>query len=124
MTPNWRSAACLALEAALGERASADLRTLLRDPREEIQLAACQALANHGDRRALPALIELLQSDSLQVRSMANTILRATTSENFGHVCYANAEQRLAVAKLWHTWLSEKGENRQVEIPARFVKSS
>jgi hypothetical protein len=114
-----RAAACLALEQAIGAKAGEDLRPLLANSPAEVRLAAAHALANHGDRTALAVLVELLEAESIDVRSRASALLRAATGQQVAFAAYAAADERAEKVKQWRTWLDEHGKTARLQFPLK-----
>src|SRR5262249_45690109 len=81
--PDVRAAASRALGSALGKDVAEHARPLFRDADENVRLAAVRALSAHEPRECLGPLVELLDSESLAVRSHSDAILRAITGQFF-----------------------------------------
>ena len=78
---------------------------------DEVVLAAATELAKIPDRRCLNPLIQLLENDSVRIRSRANQILRMVTGERFGFVAVANEESRQKAIKQWQSWNRKSGKD-------------
>ncbi|HUG91599.1 MAG TPA: HEAT repeat domain-containing protein [Planctomycetaceae bacterium] len=114
-----RAAAALALGTVLGRAAAVELALLLDEPRqaEPVRLAAARALADLGDRRALPVLIDLLSSEDLSIRLAAGLTLRGLTGEHFQFVAYDSPDVRAAAIEHWRVWLRTRGETAPLRFP-------
>lgn len=64
----------------------------------------CRALATIGDRRAVPRLITLLESETLSVRTEAATALRFLTRTMHGFRAQGAEEERKAAVLKWRRW--------------------
>jgi len=104
-----RRAAILALGAVLEEPALVELAPLLSDPDEEARVVAAWALANRGDRTALPAFAALLDAREERVRRRAVAALRHVSGETFGYASYAEAAKRAEGTAAWRRWVEEHG---------------
>ena len=114
-----RGLAMATLEHVLGKSADAEALLLLRDPSEEVQAAAARALANHGRREALPALVNLLEADDVNTRVEASRVLRAATGQQFGYTAYDAPLPRAVAVANWRQWLAEQGGTATLTFPLR-----
>ena len=109
-----RVTATTALAAALGEDAAKDLHGKLKDKSDPVKLAAARAIANFGDRKSLPVLLAMLESENLQVRVSASAALRQLSGQHFGFAAYDKADKRQLVVAKWKDWV--EGDGRTVEL--------
>lgn len=115
---NVRVTAMAALPKALGkEKATEKLLPLLADEGEHVRLAAAIALANEGERKALPTLGELLDAEDLQVRARSVQALRALTGQRFKFVAYDKPEDRVAAASGWKKWIGDNAQTVELKFP-------
>ncbi len=91
-----------------------------RDP--QVRFAAAHALANHGDRRCLAALVELLDAEELSVRVNSVQALRALTGQRFNFVAYAEQPARSASVKKWSDWIAARGDDAELKFPPERVR--
>jgi hypothetical protein len=112
--PDVRAAAIRALGSALGKDVAEHARPLFRDADETVRLAAVLALAAHEPRECLGPLVELLDADSLTVRSRSDAILRAITGEFFSFAAYDAPEQRKEAVGRWREWVKQKGQTAKL----------
>lgn len=112
-----RTAACSTLQRLLGEKSSEHLVPLLDDPEESVRLAAAKALANHGDRKCLPALGKLLESADLGIRSGAAHALRSLTGQRLRFVAYESPDRRSGPAEAWRAWIEREGPTAKLTFP-------
>ena len=110
-------AAILALGGALGAEAKALLRPHLADADPRVKAAAAHALAELGDRTALPVLVDLLSVDSVRVRSESIRVLRALTGQYFEYAAYDElSDQETAIGK-WRQWTETEGSTADLNFP-------
>ncbi|HUG93064.1 MAG TPA: PQQ-binding-like beta-propeller repeat protein, partial [Planctomycetaceae bacterium] len=95
------------------------LRAALGDPHEPVRFEAAAALVNRGERDALSAFAELLESDDVHIRNRSLATLRAVTGQHFGYVASAAADERAAKAAEWRTWIGEYGATAELRLPIR-----
>lgn len=111
-----KTAAIAAYAAALGEEGREQLRPLLKAERAPVRLAAARALANRGDRAALPVLLRLLEANDVEIRAQSVAVLRGLTGQQFGYLAYDDKTQREAVQR-WKIWLDEDGQTARLTFP-------
>jgi hypothetical protein len=113
-----RQAAERALTAAARPEDAEALRRALGAANEAVRLAAAVALLDQGDRRALPVLGRLLDSEDLPTRNPAGRVLRAVTGQDMGFLAYDPAERRVRAAARWRGWIDEAGPAARLSLPA------
>ena len=86
------------------------LREKLTDKHEPIRLAAARAFLHHDPREAVPAIIELLSSEDVQIRGRALRILALVTDERFEFIPYDSQENRSKAIERWRQWLAKQAE--------------
>ena len=59
-----------------------------------VRLAAARALANLGNRSALPTLISLLESEDAEIRTTSVHVLRTFTGQNYEFMAYEDPKIR------------------------------
>lgn len=84
------------------------LREKLTDKHEPIRLAAAWAFLDHDPREAVPAIIELLNSEDVQIRGRALRILAQVTDERFEFIPYDSPENRGKAVGRWRQWLAKQ----------------
>jgi hypothetical protein len=109
-----RAATIQALGRALGKDVAEHARPLFRDTDETVRLAAIRALAAHEPRECLGTLVELLDADSLAVRSHSDAILRAITGQFFSFAAYDPPEQRKEASGRWREWVKQNGQSAKL----------
>ncbi len=114
-----RVAAVAALAGVLKDRAAADLMTLLSDEEPRVRLAAARALADHGHRASLPALVELLGCRDLKVRNSSSAALRTLTGRQTDYVAWLEPETQAAAITAWRTWIEREGRTCSLHYPLK-----
>lgn len=113
----YRELALVALGAALGRDAVPELLPALKDNHSPMRLAAAEALADLGDRRSLPVLIELLNDEDVEHRRKSAMILRAVTSQRLSFSAHQPAKNRAKAIQAWQQWYDESGETAKLVSP-------
>lgn len=112
--PRARIAALL----ALGELGEGDVvRDGLADPDSAVRLVAATSLLNAGERDGLPVLVDLLDSDDLDVRIHAARRLRYTTGKRFGFAAYDEPSARSTAVALWRGWVRTNTSTQELLLP-------
>jgi hypothetical protein len=93
------------------------LRSLLRDGQPGVVLAAAHALAERGDRAALPVLIDLLQADQETIRARSVQILRAWTGQRFTLDPFEDPASQKEQRARWSGWLAREGNTARLHHP-------
>ncbi len=93
------------------------LNRSLSDPDPSIKLFAAKHLADLGDRRSIPCLLELMTSQDFEVRRDSHRILHATTKKDFEYLAFGKPEERRAALTSWQHWWSEFGATAKLEFP-------
>lgn len=114
-----RTVAMAGLSAALGDEAGNVLVGLLADSSDKVKSEAAWALGNAGDRRALAAFGQLLNSDDIKVRVSSVQALRALTGKRIKFSAYDDAETRATGVKQWNDWIAGEGQTAKLEFPIR-----
>ncbi len=104
------------------DRIRATLVELLGDGEIRVRFAAARALANHGDRQCLDALVKLLDADELSMRVKAVETLRALTGQDFAYVAYVEKEERRAATTAWRDWIAADGKTAKLFFPLKPVR--
>lgn len=105
------------IEHLLGTEADAELLPFLQSKNPQIQLTAARALANHGQRQALRVLVDLLETDDVQIRAQAEATLRLVTGQKFSFVAYDTLEKRNAAREEWVNWVKDHGRTAKLTFP-------
>src|SRR5690606_24622210 len=114
-----------ALEAINGHEADDTLTQLIQHSEPDaVRFAASQALANHGNRAALPALVSLLESEEPLMRTKSVRVLRATTGQNFEFLPFEDPTKRSIKALAWKRWLEEDSSTAQLRFPLKDIVST
>lgn len=116
-----RVAAISALGKVLGQDPRTDLYPSLKDREDEVQLAAARVIADLGDRKCLPTLVAMLDSDDLSVRTSAASALRQLSGRNFGFAAYESLERRAKVVDQWKAWIQGDGMTTKLRFPLKRV---
>jgi HEAT repeat protein len=80
---------------------------LLNDESEAVRLQVAIMLCAQGDRRVLPVLAELLESETFVIRHESHEILVAVTDQDFGYFSDGQPERRAAAMGLWRRWVAK-----------------
>ncbi len=100
-----RWTALTALYDTAGSASAPDVRPLIHDTNESVQLLAAESLLEWGDRSGLPVLVDLLTSEHAQTRQECRDLLTSVTGNNFRFPANgAQAERERATAQ-WRAWL-------------------
>jgi len=67
-------------------------------------IPAIQEAARTKDRRAIPALVQQLNSDDPALRFYASSALKDLTGETFGYHYFDDVETRKPALKKWDEW--------------------
>jgi hypothetical protein len=98
-----------------------DMAALLKaldSPNSYTRIAAAITLLNRGDRRALPALGELLDSTDLEIRNRAGRVLQAVTGQQMHFAAMDAPDLRAKAAVVWRQWLEKYGPTARLTLPA------
>jgi len=104
---------CLALcSAALGLVGCADPDSAVgfHEAGPEARVRAIRQAGNRDDKKAIPDLIELLQSDDPAERLLSIRTLEKMTGQTLGYDHTAGQEQRREAAKRWADWYSKNAD--------------
>lgn len=118
-SPEVRTVALAGLNGALGDEALDVLAGALDDESDHIKIEAARALGNAGDRRALIAFGELLESDDVEIRADSVQALRALTGQKFKFSAYDKADARAEATRAWQEWIAGEGQSAKLEFPIR-----
>ncbi len=110
-------AALVTLEYLIGAEADPDLLKFLKSENESVRLTAARALGNHGHRRALPVLVDLLAAKDVLVRQRSATTLILLTGQRFAFVAYDTAANRASAKDRWANWVANNGETAKLTFP-------
>lgn len=116
-----RAAAVSALAAVAEPGAFDALRPFLSDkePSDVVRLAAARAFASAGKREAVAALVRLLESDDVTLRTQSSITLYAFTGKRFGFAAYDDPANRAKSVKKWREWLSGSGKTAELHHPLK-----
>lgn len=112
-SPGRFVAAADGLAIAEGAAAAELFQARLGDENVWVRLAAARALARAGDRRSLPALVELLGAESPLVRAQADFLLRRLLASDVGYDPFA-ADDELRRTRQWADFLAGEGAAREL----------
>jgi hypothetical protein len=115
--PQTQQVALEALEHLLGQAADAELLPFLKSEDEQTKFVAARALGNHGNRQALPVLVDLLAAKDLEVRARTADTLRLLTGERFAFVAYDAEQKRAAARRKWLDWVANNAESANLNFP-------
>ena len=73
----------------------------LDDESETVQLLACETLLDLRHEAVLPALLDLLDSETAAIRGRAAEMLRAATNTHVDFAAYGSEDQRAKASKRW-----------------------
>ena len=112
-----RGAVCEVIESLVGAESDDLLIPLLKDPDLRVRFQGARALANHGNRKSLLALGELLESEDLKIRTKSVHTLRALTGRRFQFIAYEHPLKRLEPARAWRSWIEREGATAKLKFP-------
>lgn len=112
-----RELALVGLGAALGRDALPELLSALKHDEPSMRLAAADALADLGDGRSLPVLIELLNAEDLEQRQRSAMILRAVTGQRLSYSAFQTEKSRAKAIRAWQQWYDESGATAKLISP-------
>ncbi|MFW6124740.1 MAG: PQQ-binding-like beta-propeller repeat protein, partial [Pirellulales bacterium] len=115
--PQVQALGAVGLTLVLRERSAPEVKEMLASDEPYAQLTAAAALANQGDRDALPVLGALLDSAELSVRSRSVQVLRALTGEYFSFLPHAPADDRAQAAAQWRAWVASQESTVDLSHP-------
>lgn len=84
-----------------------ETRAFLADDSENVRLETAGLMANLGERSAISFLVDLLESETLNVRSKSAQLLRKFTDQKFRFVAYGPKKDRDKAVAAWRGWLAE-----------------
>lgn len=84
----------------------------VRDPDPSVKIPSYKKAVREKDRRAVPQLVEDLDSDDPAVRLYAIGALERMTGDRFGYVFYEGEEQRRPAVDRWRAWLAGREKSR------------
>ena len=119
-----RVAAVIVLAKVVGEQGKDEIAEFLGDKAEAVALAAATALADQGDRRALSALVRLLESPASAIRQGSIRVLQASTGERLDFVAFAGDAARKAAVEKWQTWLADRAASAELNVPLKYLSQS
>ena len=120
--PTLRAAATetlASLHQSQGKKADEAVVEMLKDEVDEVRLAAARALANEGDPQSLSVLADLLQADSLDVRTRAIATLRPLTKQRFAYAAYDDTARRDGPVSKWRKWIDENDGSANLHFPLK-----
>lgn len=111
----------LALMALAPIAAAEDVTTILlpaqQDADEWIRLAAARGGVVAGQKVSLNSLAKLLESETEDVRSEANSLLLSVTGQDLGYLPSDAPDKRLESAKQWQVWTASAGQKSDLILP-------
>lgn len=113
----FREMALVALGSALGREALPELVPHLTHQEPAMRLAAAEALADLGDRRSLPVLIDLLNAEDVKHRQKSAMVLRALTGQRLSYSAHLPEKSRANAIQAWQQWYGEFGETAKLVFP-------
>lgn len=111
-----RVAAIRALGRVAGDP-KAEVGKFLTDAHPAVALAAAEALAERGEREALPALARLAANGKPEVRERSVQVLRSLTGNNFGLNPYLEPGTQTETAARWRRWVEQHGRTAPLRLP-------
>lgn len=117
-----RREAAAAIVNLLHEENLSQTHHFLEHDDETLAIITAHALLNRGDRVALAALVEKLESNNPVIRTTAVTLLRGATGKDFGFPTGEATPESEATIANWRNWVDE---NNDIEIrtPVPLVQS-
>ncbi len=112
-----RYLAVVALGGLLGGEKSSALHPFLQDADPRMVLAAARAVANVGDRQAIPALLRLMQHDKVSIRHQSFALLQQFTRTTIYYSAHANSRERAEALRHWQRWYEQKGKTAKLHFP-------
>ncbi|MCA9068646.1 MAG: HEAT repeat domain-containing protein [Planctomycetaceae bacterium] len=113
----FRELALVALGSALGREAIPELLPALQHNDPPMRLAAADAMADLGDRRSLPVLVELLDSEDVAVREKSAMVLRGLTGQRLGYSAHLPEKSRANAFRAWQQWYEVSGKTAKLTLP-------
>jgi WD40 repeat protein len=110
-----------ALTRMAGEKIVDDLKRIVKEDDEQMQMAAAAALVNLKRREALEVLAKLLNSRDVNIRAGAVRYLRNITGQRFGYLAIDNSPARDRAASQWVAWVSRHGGTAKLNLDPRHV---
>ena len=104
---------------SLAECSIKDLKFLLEDREDGVQLSAARALADFGNRKSLEALEKLLSSDDKLVQTSSVLALHGLTGKRFGFSAHDKSERRNKAIARWKAWIAGEGKTARLSFPLR-----
>lgn len=117
-----RAAGVQALGAVLGKEASADLKLLLADRDESVQLASARALADLGDRACLETYLKLLESKQSTIRWEAEASLRWMSGKTMKVVSDDDEKRQALLIEAWRAWVAGEGKTVALKFPIELTQ--
>ncbi len=114
-------AAIGALARIVGDRSHDRIAALLGAKDERVRIAAARAIGDGGDRRCLPALIGLLDSERFETRLLAIRMLRGLTGEKHNFLAHAAGEERKVAVARWGQWLAASAKTVKLVFPIKLA---
>ncbi len=115
--PQSQRIAMITLEHLLGAKADSQLQPFLSHKQPLLKYTSAKSMGNHGNREALSALVELLDSEDLQIRSQSAQTLRLMTGQNFSYVAYDKSDKRAEAHDRWEKWLAANQQTAKLTFP-------
>ncbi|MEX2215346.1 MAG: family 16 glycoside hydrolase [Phycisphaeraceae bacterium] len=116
-----RALGVAALGAAVGKGAIADLKPLLNDASEQVQLAAARVLGDLGERACIDTLVRLLESKTFAIEWEAERSLRWLRGK--GHEVDAKDEagRKQLTLEAWKAWAAGEGKTAKLNFPIQLT---
>ncbi|HYV38799.1 MAG TPA: PQQ-binding-like beta-propeller repeat protein [Gemmataceae bacterium] len=114
-----RAAAVAAWATVFKRDVEKDLEELLKDKSAAVRLEAAIGLLNLANHKALPVLVELLETEKPEVRQSSASVLRAATGQEIAYATYDEAKKRAEAVKAWRAWVGKHGDTAKLVLPVR-----
>ena len=116
-----RAAGVMGLSATLGSDAAADVKPLLKDGDESVQLIAARTLGDIGDRDCLETYLKLLESKHEQIRWEALASLRWLSGKTMRIDEEDETKRRARMVQAWREWIANEGKTAALKFPIQIA---
>lgn len=94
------------------------LAKLLNDPDNRVQLTAARTLVSFNERTGvLEALLKLLESPSIEIRTRSQHTLQSLTGQHIPFAAEGTQSDRTASIRAWRQWIDSQGANAILARP-------
>ncbi|MCC6673497.1 MAG: HEAT repeat domain-containing protein [Planctomycetes bacterium] len=106
-------ASCAWILGRIGDRRTIqDLQAVQSDDQEPVRLEVARSRVLMGDMKAVPTLIQALDSDKTQVRALCHEALKSATGRDFGYDHLTeNLTARQQAVLAWRKWWSAQSND-------------